>query len=94
MSFVFEAPQERVPVRQAAGGEASLADIWGASRDAMIYVDNSLSRGAAVEEAYARRVAAIEKATGQRVPNPAIEAFQGMPSRDELGSMNAGESRY
>lgn len=94
MSFIFEQPQQRLYPRQTAGGEASLADIWGASRDAMIYVDNSLSRGAAVEEAYARRVRAIAEATGETIENPAVEAFRGMPQMDELETMQAGESRY
>ncbi|MBT56188.1 MAG: hypothetical protein CMF72_22655 [Mameliella sp.] len=94
MSFIFEQAQQRLAPRQIAGGEASLSDIWGASRDAMIYVDNSLSRGAAIEEAYARRVRAIAEATGETIENPAVEAFRGMPGRDELETMQAGESRY
>lgn len=94
MSYLFEKPSDILPARLAARGEASLADIWNASRDAMIYVDNSLSRGAAIQEAYARRVAAIEQATGQKIENPAEIAVRALPERDELATMQAGESRY
>lgn len=94
MTFVFEVPDDRLLPRHAAGGEAGLADIWGASRDQMLYVDNSLARGAAVEEAYARRVEQIERATGERLENPALEAFRGMPGRGELATMEQGENRY
>ncbi|MCI5075642.1 hypothetical protein [Oricola sp.] len=93
MSFYFHPPRSSA-LDTFAGGEADLGDIWRAARDAAIYVDNSLARGQAMEEAYDRRIEAIRAATGTTLDNPQRAAVSGMPSREELASMLPGESRY
>lgn len=77
MSFFFEQPQLRVlaPHQMALGGEAELSDIWAAMHAQAIYVDNTFARRAAREEAYDRRIAAIEEATGERLQNPLRQTY-------------------
>ncbi|MGE0212289.1 MAG: hypothetical protein AB7S41_11390 [Parvibaculaceae bacterium] len=73
MSFIYERASEPLapgPSYFAAGGEATLGEIWSAARDNMIYADNFNGREAAIEEAYDRRIDAIQRATGIPLQNP------------------------
>lgn len=73
MSFWFEetaAPSSFT----AAGGEATLPDIWAAAREQMQLVDNSNSAYSALYRSYDDRIAAIEAATGEKLSNPLSRA--------------------
>lgn len=52
---------------------ASSGDIFRASRDMALYVDNTLAAEAAHQEAYDRRIERIEKSAGVRLVNPYAE---------------------
>lgn len=69
MAGLWYAP-ERPAFFTAAGGEASLGDIYAAARDAAVLVDNSFAASAALERAYAGRNARIFALTGERLDNP------------------------
>ncbi|TCD15143.1 hypothetical protein [Oricola cellulosilytica] len=93
MSFYFGSPSSSA-LHTFAGGEAGLGEIWSAARDAAVYIDNTMARSRAIEEAYDRRIDAIREATGAKLANPARSAFSGMPDREELAFMRPGENRY
>jgi hypothetical protein len=69
VSFWHAAPQAST-ADTFAGGVASLGDVWAASRDAAIYVDNSYATEAAMEKAYDMRNAEIFRALGVKLENP------------------------
>lgn len=54
----------------AAGGMAGLGEIADAAQKQMRLVENTTAAGEALYRAYDERIAAIERATGQRVENP------------------------
>lgn len=58
------------------GGEAPLSEIWAASRDAMIYADNTDAREMAREAAFGRRIDAIKAATGVELVNPHLRQYR------------------
>ena len=93
MSFWYEQPRGSA-LDTFAGGEASLADIHRASRDSMIYVDNTIARGAAVERYYEERIAKVRDATGVTLTNPARLATSAWPEPEELATIRPGEDRY
>lgn len=69
MSFWFE--QDRLPgTFTAAGGIATLSDIWQAAKEQSAYVDNTTASYDALYRAYDERIAAIAEATGQTLKNP------------------------
>lgn len=78
MSFFFQ--DETAPVIPAAQRYArpapaaplfeAAADAYEAGRDLATYVDNTVGRANAIEEAYDRRIDAVAKATGVRLDNP------------------------
>ncbi|WP_295805942.1 hypothetical protein [uncultured Nitratireductor sp.] len=53
-----------------AGGVASLADIAGAGRDTLLYIDNANAQHEALDRALEDRIRAIHSATGQKIDNP------------------------
>lgn len=74
MSFIYEKPLDpafgSLTENLTAGGVASLGDIAGAAYDNMVYVDNTFSSEAVMQEALERRLDAVERATGRRFDNP------------------------
>lgn len=58
----------------AAGGVAGLGEIVDAASKQMRMVDNTNAAGAALFEAYDRRIADIARATGQKIENPLLVA--------------------
>lgn len=69
MTILLETPQ--TDTRDSfAGGVATVGDIYGAARDNMIFVDNTLSADAAMTEAYDRRIQEVLDVTGQKLRNP------------------------
>lgn len=54
----------------AAGGQASLGEIYQAARDASLYVDNTFAAEAALERSYDERNARIFELTGEKLDNP------------------------
>jgi len=79
MSFFLDdpAPQPIVPADQARrppsdqGLFEAAGEAYAASRDLAVFVDNTVGRSNAIEEAYDRRIDAVFKATGVRLDNPA-----------------------
>lgn len=69
MSFVYERP-----IRPAnltfGGGEAPFSELWASSRELAMYADNFNADEKALEEAYDRRIDAINSAIGVSVKNP------------------------
>jgi len=59
-----------------AGGVASLGDIFSAAHDQMLYVDNSFSSAAAMEQAIDERNAEVFSATGVKLDNPYRRDFR------------------
>ncbi len=57
-----------------AGGMASLADIAGAGRDTLLYIDNANAQHEALDRALEDRIRAIHSATGQKINNPLRQA--------------------
>lgn len=74
MSFVYEKP--RAPSGDTfAGGVASIGDIYAASREQMIYVDNTFASQAALEKAIDDRNDEVFAATGVKPDNPVRQNF-------------------
>lgn len=67
-----------------AGGEATLGEIYEAAEFAGRTLDNVNSPEAALEEAYAKRIEAIEAATGERLEHPRDRALRSLSSRFPL----------
>jgi hypothetical protein len=103
MSYLYGEPR-RSAFDSFAGGEASLGDIWSASREAMLYVENANSAHVALERAFDDRIEEVRQLTGRTLQNPLRAAEQarreGMstfrrPSLDEIGRGDAsGETAY
>ncbi|WGD31280.1 hypothetical protein AncyloWKF20_05500 [Ancylobacter sp. WKF20] len=79
MSYFFEddAPAPLIPEAQRYTRPTppaplldAAAEAYSASRDLALYVDNTVGRANAIEEAYDRRIDAVHKATGVRLDNP------------------------
>lgn len=82
MSYWYDSdtPQPIVPAEQRRAGPpvtddfirdvGVAAEAYAASRDLGLYVDNTVGRANAIEEAYDRRIDAVFKATGVRLENP------------------------
>lgn len=68
----------------AAGGEASLGEIYAAARDAAILVDNTFAARAAKEQAYRERNALIFDLSGEKLDNP-YDRTPGAGSWDAAG---------
>lgn len=62
----------------AAGGQASLGEIYQASRDASLYVDNTFAAQAAMERAYDDRNDRIFDLTGEKLDNPYRMGWRGI----------------
>lgn len=69
MTIFLEQPRRPSSVT-IAGGEAGLADIAGAGRDSLLYVDNSNSSHAALDRAISDRIERIHQATGTQYTHP------------------------
>lgn len=67
--LAYPAPADFVPAT-IAGGRASPGEIFGAAAEQMRLVDNTNAAAVALEEAYAKRTAAIKAATGEDLGNP------------------------
>ena len=64
---------------QPAGGEASLAEVFDAAREAMVLVTNTNARVTAWERAYDERIDAIRRLTGETLENPMRADIGGVP---------------
>lgn len=62
----------------AAGGQASLGEIYQAARDASLYVDNTFAAQAAMERAYDDRNDRIFDLTGEKLDNPYRMGWRGV----------------
>lgn len=82
MSFwLSDAVTEPIGVA-AAGGEASLPEIWSSTRESVILAGNISSRSDALERAYDQRIRAIFDATGRQLSNPMLAVSDGLASGD------------
>lgn len=61
-----------------AGGTSGWWDVFEASRQQALQVDNHFARSNLIEEAYEQRIEAIAKATGQRLTSPTRRGAVGM----------------
>lgn len=85
MGLLWSAEQDSPAFFTAAGGQASLLEIYGAARDASLYVDNTFAAAAAVEEAYRRRDDRIFALTGERLGNPYVTSREDASELNEWG---------
>lgn len=73
MTIFTESPQ--TPLRATfAGGVGSLADIAGAARDSLLYVDNAYASFDALDRVLGKRRTAIHDATGVQLEDPLAAA--------------------
>lgn len=73
---IFLAPPETPPTRSFANGAAGLGEIWSASREALLLVENSNAAFEALSRAYDERINELHAVTGQRLENPLIAATE------------------